>query len=168
MGLDVGKNLPLAFLRLVAYGLELEILEDGTLVQGDAALKVVLIGVADEGFRDEVEVVAMALGSNLGKELEGLLSLYRVKVLACKDVIDSQLYGARDRQILSADLGQRVDVLTVNLKELSHTVLGMVHTHVPVDNDLMLHIFALDRESNCGLIEHLMISQSVHVIILKF
>jgi hypothetical protein len=64
--LDVGEQLPLAFLHLVADRLELEILEDGTLVHGDAALKVVLIGVAYEGFGDEVEVVTMALGGYLG------------------------------------------------------------------------------------------------------
>ena len=69
-------------------------MEDGTLVQGDAALKVVLVGVANEGFGDEVEVVAMALWGDLGEELEGLLRLHGVKVLACEDIIDSELFVA--------------------------------------------------------------------------
>ena len=92
MQLDVGEQLPLAFLHLVADRLELEILEDGTLVHGNAAFKVVLVGVANKGFGDEVEVVTMALGGNLGEELEGLLGLHGVKVLACEDVIDPQLF----------------------------------------------------------------------------
>lgn len=94
MRLDVREQLPLAFLHLVADRFELEILEDGTLVHGNAALEVVLVGVANEGFGDEVEVVAMALGGDLGEELEGLLGLHGVQVLACDDVINSQLFVA--------------------------------------------------------------------------
>jgi hypothetical protein len=60
-----------------------------------------------------------------------------------------------------------VDVLTVNFEELSQPILGMVNTHVPVDNDLVLHIFTLDGESNRGLCGDLMIPQSVLAIILK-
>ncbi len=58
-------------------------------------------------------------------------------------------------------------MLTFNFEELSDSILGMVNTHVTVDNDLVLYIFALDGESNCGLIGYLMIPKSILVIILK-
>ena len=109
----------------------------------------------------------MALGGDLGEELEGLLRLHGVKVLACEDVIDTQLFVARDRQILSADLCQRVDVLAVNFEELSHPILGVVDAHVAVDDDLVLHVLALDGEGHRGLVGHLVIAESVLVVIRK-
>ena len=140
-------------------------MEDGTLVHGDAALKIILVGVANEGFGDEVEVVAVALGGDLGEQLEGLLRLHGVKVLACEDIIDTQLFVARDRQILSADLCERVDVLTIDFEELSHAILGVVDAHVAVYDDLVPHILALDGEGHCGLVGHLVVAQSVLVVI---
>ena len=142
-------------------------MEDGTLVHGDAAFKVILVGVANEGFCDEVEVVAVALWGDLGEQLEGLLRLHGVKVLACEDVIDTHLFVARDPQILSADLCERVDVLTVDFEELSHAILGVVDAHVAVDDDLVPHVLALDGEGHCGLVRHLVVAESVLVIVGK-
>lgn len=72
-------------------------MEDGTLVYGDAAFKEVLVGVPNEGFGDDVKVVMLALGGDIGKELEGLLGLHGVKVLACDDVIDTHHFVAKNR-----------------------------------------------------------------------
>ena len=142
-------------------------MEDGTLVHGDAAFKVVLVGVANEGFCNEVEVVAVALWGDLGEELEGLLGLHGVKVLACEDIIDTQLFVARDRQILSANLCQRVDVLAIDFEELSHAILGMVDAHVAVYDNLVPHVLALDGEGHCCLVGHLVVPQGVLVVIGK-
>jgi hypothetical protein len=136
-------------------------LEDGTLVHGNSKFKVVLVGVANEGFFDEVEVVALAIGVYLGKQLEGLLRLHGVKVLACEDVIDSRLFVTRDSQMLSADLCQRVDVLAIDFEELSHPILGVVDSHGAVDDNLVPHVLALDGEGHCGLVGHLVVAESV-------
>jgi hypothetical protein len=135
-------------------------LEDGTLVHGDAAFKEVLVGVPNEGFGEDVKVVMLALGDDIGKELEGLLGLHGVKALACDDVIDTHHFVAKDRQIVIAVLSQRVDVLSINFEELSHAILG-------VDDNLVLHILALGGEGYRGLVGNLVIAEIAHGIIGK-
>jgi hypothetical protein len=103
----------------------------------------------------------MALGGDIRKELEGLLGLRRVKELACEDDIDTHHFVAKDLQIVIAVLSQRVDVLSINFEELSHTIPG-------VDDDLVLYIFALDGEGYRFLVRNLEIAENIHGIIGKF
>ena len=84
-----------------------------------------------------------------------------MKELACEDDIDTHHFVAKDLEIVIAVLSQRVDMLSINFEELSHTILG-------VDDNLVLHIFALDGEGYRGLVRNLEIAESVHVIIGKF
>lgn len=61
-----------------------------------------------------------------------------------------------------------MNVLSTDVKNLSNTVLWVINTHVPVNNDLMLHFFPLNREANCGLLRDLVIAECVLFIVLEF
>ena len=75
MRLDVGEELSLSGQGLLTDGLELEILQDWALVQSDATLKVVLVGITNEGLSNEIEIVSMSTWRDLSHQLERLFGL---------------------------------------------------------------------------------------------
>ena len=86
-------------------------------------------------------------------------------MLPSYDVIKADLFVARNSQVLSAYLSQRVYVLSLYVEQLPDPILRVINAHVSVDDDLMLHVLALHGEADRGLLRDLMIPEGVLVIV---
>jgi hypothetical protein len=168
MSRHVGKDLLLPLHGKIVDGLELEVVQNRALVQGDATLEVVLVRIADICFCNKVEVISVTLRSDLSHQLERLLSLQNMNNLPCDYVEEPCLFVKRHSKIPGAYLSQRMNHLAFNFENLPHPILRMVNTHVSVNDNLMFESCSLNRESYCSLLRDLVVPKRVLLIIFKF
>jgi len=92
MSRNIGEDLVLPLQRHFCYGLELEILQNRALFEGDPTLEVVLVRVADECLCNDVEIIPVSFRGHLSHELERLGSFQGVNQLTGDHIIKSGFF----------------------------------------------------------------------------